>query len=90
MNSSKVRYTMGRGSVVAFGLLALTNQGRVGAVGWVITVSPSSAECLVVSESAEIANTAEEIAEEKSETLVALIPDFSPPVEPVPRSFLGS
>ncbi len=31
---------MGRGSVVAFGLLALTNQGRVGAVGWVIVGLP--------------------------------------------------
>ena len=27
---------MGRGSVFVFGLLALTNQGRVFAVGWVI------------------------------------------------------
>ncbi len=39
-NSSKGRYTMGRGSVFAFGLLALTNQGRVGAVGWVIVGLP--------------------------------------------------
>ena len=39
-NSSKGRYTMGRGSVVAFGLLALMNQGRVGAVGWVIAGLP--------------------------------------------------
>jgi hypothetical protein len=35
-NSSKGRYAIGRGSVFAFGLLALTNQGRVFAVGWVI------------------------------------------------------
>ena len=51
--------------------------------------SSSSAERLVVSESAEIADTAEEMAEAKSETLVALIPDFLPLEEPVPRSFPG-
>ncbi len=39
-----------------------------------------------MSESAEIADTAEEMAEAKSETLVALIPDFLPPVL---RSFPG-
>ena len=39
-NSSKGRYTMGKGSVFAFGLLALTNQGRVVAVGWVIVGLP--------------------------------------------------
>ena len=44
---------------------------------------------LVVSESAEIADTAEEMAEAKSDTLVALIPVFLPPVEVVPRSFPG-
>ena len=42
-----------------------------------------------MSESAEIADTAEEMAEAKSETLVALIPDFLPPAEPVPRSLPG-
>ena len=36
LNSSKSRYTIVRGSVFAFGLLALTNQGRGFAVGWVI------------------------------------------------------
>ena len=35
-NSLKSRYTIVRGSVFAFGLLALTNQGRGFAVGWVI------------------------------------------------------
>ena len=46
---------------------------------------------LVVSESPEIANTAEELAESKSDMLVALIPVFLPPVGPVPHSFfLGS
>ena len=44
---------------------------------------------LVVSESAEIADTAEEMAEAKSETLVALIPVFLPLVGPLPRSFPG-
>ena len=42
---------------------------------------------MVMSECAEIADTAEDMAEAKSETLVALILDFLPPVEPVPRSF---
>jgi hypothetical protein len=44
---------------------------------------------LVVSESTEIANTAEEMAEGKSETLVTLIPVFLPLVGLVPRSFPG-
>jgi hypothetical protein len=35
-NGLEGRYARGRGSVVGFGLLALTNQGRVLAVGWVI------------------------------------------------------
>ncbi len=35
-NGSKGRYARGRGSVLGFGLLALTNQGRVLAVGRVI------------------------------------------------------
>ncbi len=56
--------------------------------GWSSSV-PSSFARLVVSLSAEIAETAEEMAVAKSETLVTLTPDFLPPAGPVPRSFPG-
>ena len=56
---------------------------------WGSSTVPSSLAHLIVSESAEIADTAEEMAEAKSEMLVVLIPVFLPPVGPVPHSFSG-
>ena len=88
-NSLKSRYTIVRGSVFAFGLLALTNQGRGFAVGWVIVGLLFIGSALGRVRKRRKAGTAEEMAEAKSEMLVALIPDFLPPVEPVPRSFPG-
>ena len=64
---------------------------RLDGSGGSSSVPSSLAVRLVVSESPEIANTADEMAEAKSDMLVALIPLFLPPVGPVPHPFfLGS
>jgi len=79
-NSSKGRNTKGRGSI-GFGLLCLlANQGRVVTVGWVLGV---------IIGPLFVADTAEEMAVAKSETLVTLIPVFLPQAGPVLRSFPG-